>query len=350
MKRLFNVLSLSCFICFNLFSLDFNISGEFNANAINAFENAEYSSTSTLIQNDLNFSIFSENNGRLTMQLLSSAQLFSDNNSFSTNINQLFIQFPVKDFSVFYIGKKVVNLGFSRKFSLFNRINPVTINNFSSSFTGTGIIEFDAFFNDFLNFQTLLYYGDFNRTVSIETFSPENLNGLVKYDLYYYPFTFSVLLYAEGFRDFLYGLSGSCQLFDVIFYLDYLYKPYNGRKTADTETVTADSFANNSSLLFGLRYNLSGAVALNYEYLYNGSEVNNWPKHNMFLSLMWNSSFFPSLIIGSQFQLSASSFIDTKDVDLVFSPYISYSFNQNLSGGLSMRFPTEVMLELKFKY
>jgi hypothetical protein len=336
---------------------------------MSTFENAEYDSTSTLIQNDLNFSIFSENNSRLTMQLLSAAQLFSDNNSFSTNINQLFMQFPVKDFSVFYIGRKVVNLWFARRFSLFNRINPVTLNNFSSSFTGTGIIEFDAFFNDFLNFQTLLYYGDFNRTVSTDTFSPENLNGLLKYDLYHYPFTFSALFYAEGFMDFLYGLSGSYQLFDVIFYLDYLYKPYNERITADTENIITDSFTNNSSLVFGFRYNFHGAVALNYEYFYNGSwsstDDNNWSKHNMFLSLMWNPSFLPPLALGSQFQLLAPSFIDTEYMGLVFTPYISYSFYQNLSGGLSMRFPiggpcgffkpvtgrqTEVMLELKFRY
>jgi hypothetical protein len=103
MKKGVNVLSLFCFICFNLFSLDFNISGEFSAYAVNALENAEHKSTSTLIQNDLNFSIFSENNGRLTMQLLSAAQLFSGSNFFSTNINQLFIQFPIKDFSVFFI-------------------------------------------------------------------------------------------------------------------------------------------------------------------------------------------------------------------------------------------------------
>jgi hypothetical protein len=280
------------------------------------------------------------------MQFLTGAKLFSVNNSVSTDINQLFIQFPVKDFSVFYIGKKVVNLGFSRKFSLFNRINHETINNFSSSFTGSGIIEFDAFYNDFLNFQTLLYYGDFNRADTPDTFSFENLNGLVKYDFYHYPFTFSTLLYAEGFRDFPFGLSCSFQLFNGIFYLDYLYK---------------------SSLLFGLRYSLPGAVVLNCEYLYNGNNfsTNNLSKHNMFLSLTWNPSFLPSLTIGSQFQLWVSSFIDTEYIGLVFSPYMGYSFNQNLSGGLSMRFPigepsrlsmlairrqTEVMLELGFRY
>jgi hypothetical protein len=280
------------------------------------------------------------------MQLLTGAQLFSANNFVSTDINQLFIQFPVKDFSVFYIGKKVVNLGFSRKFSLFNRVNPETINNFSSSFTGSGIIEFDAFYNDFLNFQTLLYYGDFNRIDSSDAFGFENLNGLVKYDLYHYPFTISALLYAEGFKDFPFGLSFSFQLFNGIFYLDYLYK---------------------SSLLFGLRYGLPGAVTLNYEYLYNGNNFsnNNLSKHNMFLSIMWNSSFLPSLTIGSQFQLWASSFVDTEYIALVFSPYIGYSFYQNLSGGLSVRFPigepsglsmlgirrqTEVTLELRFRY
>ena len=341
MKKLFNVLSLSCFVCFNLFSLDFSISGEFGVYAINAFEDAEYNSTSTQIQNDLNFSIFSENNSRLTMQLLTGAKLFSANNYISTDMNQLFIQFPAKDFSVFYVGKKVVNLGFSRKFSLFNRVNPETINNFSSSFTGSGIIEFDAFFSDFLNFQTLLYYGDFNRTDTPDTFSFENLNGLVKYDLYHYPLTFSALLYAERFRDFPFGLSCSFQLFNGIFYLDYLYS---------------------SSLLFGLRYSLPGAVVLNYEYLYNG---NNLSKHNMFLSLVWNLSFLPALTIGSQFQLWASSFIDAEYIGLVFSPYMGYSFYQNLSGGLSVRFPigepsglsmlairrqTEVTLELRFRY
>jgi hypothetical protein len=272
MKKLFTVLLLSCFICINLFSLDFNISGEFGAYVINAFEDAEYEATSTQIQNDLNFSIFSENNSRLVMQLLAGAKLFSVNNFVSTDINQLFIQFPVKDFSVFYIGKKVVNLGFSRKFSLFNRVNPETINNLSSSFTGSGIIEFDAFYNDFLNFQTLLYYGDFNRTDTPNTFSFEKLNGLVKYDLYHYPFTFSALLYAEGFKDFPFGFSCSFQLFNGIFYLDYLYS---------------------SSLLFGLRHSLPGAVVLNYEYLYNGDNFsdNNLSKHNMFLSLTCNPSF-----------------------------------------------------------
>ena len=341
MKKLFTVLSLSCFICINLFSLDFNISGEFGAYIINAFEDTEFSGTSTQFQNDLNFSIYSENNSRLVMQLLTGAKLFSINNSVSADINQLFIQFPVKDFSVFYIGKKVVNLGFSRKFSLFNRINPETINALSSSFAGSGIIEFDAFCNDFLNFQTLLYYGDFNRTDAPDTFSFENLNGLLKYDLYHYPFTFSALLYAEGFRDFPFGLSCSFQLFNGIFYLDYLYK---------------------SSILFGLRYSLPGAVTLDYEYLYNG---NNFSKHNMFLSLVWNPSFLPPLTIGTQFQLWASSFIDAEYMGLVFSPYVGYSFYQNLGGGLSMRFPigelsglsipgirrqTEVMLELRFRY
>jgi hypothetical protein len=345
MKKLFNVLLLSCFLCFSLFSLDFNISGEFNANAISAFENTEYDSTYTQIQNDLNFSIFSENNSRLIMQLLSAAQLFSANNSFSTIINQLFIQLPVKDFSVFYIGKKVINLGFTRKFSLFNRINPVTLNNFSSSFTGTGIIEFDAFFNDFLNFQTIMYYGDFNAAASTETFDIKNLNGLLKYDLYHYPFTLSALLYAEGFTNFLYGFSGSFQLFNGIFYLDYLY----------------NSFAKNSSLVFGLRYNMPWAVALNYEYFYNGSGLSaddsNWLKHNMFLSLMWNPSFLSSMTLGSQFQLFTNSFSDTKNMGLVFTPYMGYSFYQNLSGGLSMSFPiagasgsSEIMLEIKFKY
>jgi len=333
MKKIFSVLPLFCFICFNLFSLDFNISGEFDAYVINAFEDAEYKSTSTQIQNDLNFSIFSENNSRLVMQLIADAELFSVSNSFSADINQLFVQFPVRDFSVFYIGKKVVNLGFTRKFSLFNRINPVTLNNFSSSFTGSGIIEFDAFFNDYLNFQTLLYYGDFDRTDSPDKFSFENLNGMAKYDLYHNPFTFSALLYAEGFEDLLFGLSCSYQLFDGIFYLDYLYK---------------------SSLVFGLCYSLPWAVSLNYEYFYNGG---NSSKHNMFLSLNWNPSFLPSLTIGSQFQVSAPSFTDTENRSLIISPYVGYSFYQNLSGGLSMKFPmsagsrqTEVMLELAFKY
>jgi len=346
MKKLFTVLSLFCFVCLNLFPVDFNISGEFGAHVINAFENSEYNSTSTRIQNDLNFSIYSENNSRLTMQLVTGAQLFSSNDYALTYMNQLFIQFPVKDFSVFSIGKKIVNLGFSRKFSLFNRVNPETINNLSSSYTGSGIIEFDAFYNDFLNFQTLLYYGDFNRKDSSDTFSFKNLNGLVKYDLYHYPFTFSALLYAEGFRDLFYGLSCSFQLFNGIFYLDYLYK---------------------SSILFGIRYSLPGAVTLNYEYLYNGNNFsnNNLSKHNMFLSLMWNPSFLPSLTIGSQFQLWASSFVDTEYIALVFSPYMGYSFYQNLSGGLSMRFPigepsslsmlgirrqTDIMLELRLSY
>ena len=346
MKKFFTVLSLSCFVCFNLLSLDFNISGEFGAYIINAFEDMEYNGTSTQFQNDLNFSIFSENNSRLAMQLLTGAKLFSANNSVLADMNQLFIQFPVKDFSVFYIGKKVVNLGFSRKFSLFNRINPETINALSSSFAGSGIIEFDAFYNDFLNFQTLLYYGDFNRTDTPDTFSFENLSGLLKYDLYHYPFTFSALLYAEGFRDFPFGLSCSFQLFNGIFYLDYLYS---------------------SSVLFGARYNLPGAVTLNYEYLYNGNNFsnNNLSKHNMFLALTWNPSFFLPLTIGSQFQLWASSFIDAEYVGLVFSPYMGYSFYQNLSGGLSVRFPigepsglsvlgirrqTDVMLELRLRY
>jgi hypothetical protein len=167
----------------------------------------------------------------------------------------------------------------------------------------------------------------------------------LKYDLYHYPFTLSALLYAEGFTNFLYGFSGSFQLLNGIFYLDYLY----------------NSFAKNSSLVFGLRYNMPWAVALNYEYFYNGSgfsaDDSNWLKHNMFLSLMWNPSFLPSLTFGSQFQLSAPSLIDTKDMGLELIPYLGYSFYQNLSADLSMSFPVvgasgsfKIMLELKFKY
>ena len=386
MKRLFLVLTLFCLACFNIFSLDFNIAGEFDAYGISAFENADHQSTSTLIQNDLNFVVFSENNSRFSLQLVSLAQLFSANNAVTNNVNQLFIQFPVMDSGVFYVGKKVVNLGLSRKYSLFNRINPVTLGSFSSSVNGTGIIEFDAFFNDLLNFQALLYYGDFSRTSTTDTFSFGNLNGLLKYDLYHYPMTLSALLYAEGFRDFLYGLSGSWQLFKGIFYLDYLYKPYNDRRAAGT--LIADSFANNSSLLFGLRYYIIGGVALNYEYLYNGNgfssgelddylstgnfqsisgyfNVNNWARHNMFLSAMWNPPFLQSMSVGSQFQLLAPTFVDTEYIGFIFSPYASYSFSQNIGAFLSMRFPfggelsyfdfsnrkqVEVMLELSFRY
>jgi hypothetical protein len=200
--------------------------------------------------------------------------------------------------------------------------------------------------------------------------------------------TFSALLYAEGFTDFLYGLSFSYQLFNGILYLDYLYKPYNDMNRAFSNSPVPDSFPNNSALLLGLRYSFASGILLSFEYLYNGNgfstvelddfilsgnasfstgyfNANNWAKHNMHLSLMWNPSFLSSMTVGCQLQLLAPAFTASEYMGLMVSPYFGYSFSQYLSVGLSMRFPVggamgyfelaerkqvEAALEVKFKY
>ena len=91
-----------------------------------------------------------------------------------------------------------------------------------------------------------------------------------------------------------------------------------------------------------------------------------WPMAlEVSLKINLKEGMLESISIGSQFQLLAPTFVDREYIGFIYSPFVNYSFSQNMGAGLSMRFPfggelsyfdfsnrkqVEVMLELVFQY
>jgi hypothetical protein len=363
-KRLYLLLFLSLAALAPLFSLDFGINGALNTGVRSTVPyNSQQYDFETFLQNNLNISFASGDNQKMIFQLISAGSLFGNGDAqISTALNQLYFQSPLFDFSAIYIGKKIVNIGASRHFSVFNRLDPVSAKTMGSSETGSGIIEYDLFLSNLINFQSVMYYNAVDALAdSHNKINPEDFGFLIKYDLSLYPLDFSLLLFFEQVKYLPVGTALSYQIGNTILYVDYFFKPYHEK--VQLYGPYSVSFFDNSLFVGGIKY-LNTPWALSFEYFYNGDSfstheideyknkienmvmaandisVNNWTRHNLFFSISVNPlvNLNPNVLIGLSFLANSPSFILVDYMGFAVQPYIEYSFSQSITMNLSARF------------